>query len=75
MPEPKLVIAAGSCAIGCGIYGANYATVGEVAKILPVDIAIPGCPPSPTALLRGPLPTATRREGSGAAFRTSASRL
>jgi Ni,Fe-hydrogenase III small subunit len=53
MPEPKLVIAAGSCAIGCGIYGANYATVGEVAKILPVDIAIPGCPPSPTALLQG----------------------
>jgi Ni,Fe-hydrogenase III small subunit len=53
MPEPKLVIAAGSCAIGCGIYGQNYATFGGVAKILPVDVAIPGCPPSPTALLQG----------------------
>ena len=53
MPEPKLVIAAGACAIGAGIYGRNYATFGAVAQILPVDVAIPGCPPSPTALLQG----------------------
>ena len=53
MPEPKLVIAAGACASGCGVYGANYATVGAVSAIVPVDVAIPGCPPSPVALLQG----------------------
>ena len=53
MPEPRLVIAVGACASGCGVYGANYATVGAVSEIVPVDVAIPGCPPSPVALLRG----------------------
>jgi Ni,Fe-hydrogenase III small subunit len=53
MPEPKLVIAVGSCAIGCGVYGPNYATIGAVSEVLPVDVTIPGCPPSPTALLQG----------------------
>ena len=53
MPEPKLVIAVGSCAIGCGVYAPNYATIGAVSEVLPVDVAIPGCPPSPTALLQG----------------------
>jgi Ni,Fe-hydrogenase III small subunit len=53
MPEPRLVIAVGACASGCGVYGANYATVGAVSEILPVDVAIPGCPPSPVALLQG----------------------
>jgi len=52
-PEPKLVIAAGECACGRGIFGESYATIGSVDKLLPVDVAIPGCPPSPTALLRG----------------------
>ena len=53
MPEPKLVIAVGACAAGCGIYNANYATIGAVSELLPVDVTIAGCPPSPTALLRG----------------------
>jgi Ni,Fe-hydrogenase III small subunit len=52
-PDPKLVIAAGECACGGGIFGESYATIGAVSKLLPVDVAIPGCPPSPTALLRG----------------------
>jgi Ni,Fe-hydrogenase III small subunit len=52
-PEPKLVIAAGECACGRGIFGASYATIGAVDKLLPVDVTIPGCPPSPTALLEG----------------------
>lgn len=52
-PEPKLVIAAGECACGGGIFGESYATIGAVSKLLPVDVAIPGCPPSPTALLQG----------------------
>lgn len=53
MPEPKLVVAVGACAIGCGVYGPNYATIGAVSEVLPVDVTIPGCPPSPTALLQG----------------------
>jgi Ni,Fe-hydrogenase III small subunit len=52
-PEPKLVIAAGECARGGGIFGESYATIGAVSKLLPVDVAIPGCPPSPAALLAG----------------------
>lgn len=59
MPEPKLVIAAGACACGTGIYGDNYATVGSLSKLLPVDVAILGCPPSPTALLQGILAAIT----------------
>jgi Ni,Fe-hydrogenase III small subunit len=53
MPEPKLVIAAGACACGDGIFGESYATMGAVEKLLPIDVKIPGCPPSPTALLQG----------------------
>lgn len=53
VPEPKLVIAIGDCARGCGIFGANYATYARVADVIPVDVEVPGCPPSPTALLAG----------------------
>src|SRR6476660_953180 len=52
-PDPKLVIAAGECACGRGIFGESYATLGAVGKVLPIDVTIPGCPPSPTALLQG----------------------
>ena len=58
-PEPKLVIAAGECACGRGAFGANYATIGAVDRIVPIDVAIPGCPPSPTALLQGILAAIT----------------
>jgi Ni,Fe-hydrogenase III small subunit len=61
MPEPKLVVAAGACAIGCGVYGPNYATIGAVSEMLPVDVTIPGCPPAPTALLQGILAAIRRR--------------
>jgi len=60
MPEPKLVIAAGECACGGGIFGESYATIGALSRILPVDVAIPGCPPSPTALLQGILAAISR---------------
>src|SRR6478609_8694267 len=53
MPDPKLVIAVGACACDGGIFGDGYATIGPLSRLLPVDLAIPGCPPSPTALLRG----------------------
>ncbi|MGZ4964158.1 MAG: NADH-quinone oxidoreductase subunit B family protein [Limisphaerales bacterium] len=55
MPEPRLVAAAGACACSGGIFGTNYATVGGVDKVIPVDVFIPGCPPNPTALLHGVL--------------------
>jgi len=59
MPEPKLVIAVGECACTGGIFGASYATLGPLSTLLPVDVAIPGCPPSPTALLQGILAAIT----------------
>jgi Ni,Fe-hydrogenase III small subunit len=58
-PEPKLVIAAGDCACGNGVFADSYATVGAVDRMLPVDVRIPGCPPSPTALLQGILAAIT----------------
>lgn len=53
VPEPKLVIAVGSCAAGGGIWYDTYATLGGLAEVLPVDIYIPGCPPRPEAILYG----------------------
>jgi len=53
MPEPRLVVAAGDCAAGCGVHSHGYAVCGRVAEVLPVDVAVPGCPPSPVALLEG----------------------
>jgi Ni,Fe-hydrogenase III small subunit len=59
-PEPKLVVAVGDCGCDGGIFGESYATCGGVASILPVDVAIPGCPPPPLEVLRGIL-AAVRR--------------
>src|SRR2546428_1880573 len=52
-PDPKLVVAVGDCGCTGGIFGESYATVGRVANVIPVDVAIPGCPPTPPALVRG----------------------
>ena len=52
-PDPKLVIAAGDCAGDGGIFRGSYAVVGGVREIVPVVGLIPGCPPSPAALLAG----------------------
>jgi len=52
-PDPKLVIAAGDCARDAGIFAGSYAVVGGVGAVVPVDAVIPGCPPSPAALLAG----------------------
>ena len=52
-PDPKLVVAVGDCGCTGGIFGESYASFGGVANVIPVDVAIPGCPPTPTALLRG----------------------
>ena len=50
MPEPRLVAALGDCALGCNILGDPIELVGEVSDVLPVDIRIPGCPPTPAAI-------------------------
>lgn len=52
-PAPKWVVAAGDCAINGGVFAGSYAVMGGVDAVVPVDLRIPGCPPSPTALLKG----------------------
>ncbi|MCX7141204.1 MAG: NADH-quinone oxidoreductase subunit B family protein [Proteobacteria bacterium] len=53
VPEPKLVVAIGDCGCSGGIFGESYASCGKVSNIIPVDVAVPGCPPTPTALMQG----------------------
>src|SRR5207248_11752394 len=52
-PAPKWVVAVGDCAADGGIFAGSYACVGGVSAVLPVDLHIRGCPPSPIALLKG----------------------
>ncbi|MDE2117375.1 MAG: NADH-quinone oxidoreductase subunit NuoB [Betaproteobacteria bacterium] len=52
-PEPKLVVAIGDCARDGGIFGASYASCGGVASVIPVDVMVSGCPPTPSAILQG----------------------
>jgi len=50
-PDPKLVVAVGDCGCTGGIFGENYASAGRVANVIPVDVAVDGCPPSPQRIL------------------------
>ena len=52
-PEPKLVVAIGDCACDGGIFGESYATCGKISNVIPVDVVVSGCPPTPTAILQG----------------------
>jgi Ni,Fe-hydrogenase III small subunit len=52
-PDPKWVVAVGGCAADGGIFRGSYACLGGVSNAIPVDLHIPGCPPSPTQLLKG----------------------
>jgi Ni,Fe-hydrogenase III small subunit len=52
-PDPKWVVAVGDCGFDGGVFAGSYACVGGVSAVLPVDLHIPGCPPNPTALLKG----------------------
>jgi Ni,Fe-hydrogenase III small subunit len=52
-PDPKWVVAVGDCGRDGGVFAASRACVGGISAVVPVDLHIPGCPPSPTALLKG----------------------
>ena len=60
-PAPKLVVAVGECARTCGVFKGSYAVAGSVDQIIPVDVFVDGCPPDPTAILRGILAAIGRR--------------
>ena len=64
-PDPRLVVAVGDCGACGGVFGSGYASLGAVSNVIPVDVVVPGCPPSPTRILAGILaalsaPTAAR---------------
>lgn len=52
-PDPKLVVAIGDCGCTGGIFGESYASCGRVSSVVPVDVAVPGCPPTPMAIMQG----------------------
>jgi Ni,Fe-hydrogenase III small subunit len=64
-PDPKIVIAVGDCAKDCGIFAGGYGVVGPVSAVIPVDVVVSGCPPSPRAILAGILSALqARNQGS-----------
>lgn len=65
MPEPKYVMAMGSCAMTGGPFADSYSVVRGVDKIVPVDVFIPGCPPRPEALIDGFLRLKTKLRNPG----------
>ncbi|AEG00001.1 NADH-quinone oxidoreductase subunit B family protein [Methylomonas methanica] len=52
-PDPKWVVAVGDCAACGGEFGESYASCGAVSNVIPVDMTIPGCPPTPEVLIKG----------------------
>src|SRR5512135_863736 len=60
-PEPRLVVAVGDCGCSGGIFGQSYASCGRVANVIPVDLAVPGCPPTPNRILAGILTAVSGR--------------
>ncbi|MGZ8706709.1 MAG: NADH-quinone oxidoreductase subunit B family protein [Gaiellaceae bacterium] len=68
MPEPRLVAALGDCALGCGVLASPDEVVGALERVLPVDIRVPGCPPTPWAIaaaIFGAAPGARLRTETG----------
>src|SRR6266536_1571227 len=65
-PEPKLVVAVGDCGCTGGIFGESYASCGRVSNVIPVDIVVPGCPPTPIAIMQGILTAITSAKDSDA---------
>src|SRR5678810_375186 len=65
MPEPKLVVAIGDCGCDGGVFGETYASRGRVANVIPVDVAVPGCPPEPAAIIQGILTAVSAASTAG----------
>lgn len=65
MPGPKLVVAVGDCGCSGGIFGESYASCGRVSNVIPVDIAVPGCPPPPLEIFRGILTAIASARSAG----------
>ena len=61
IPQPKLVVALGDCGCTGGIFGESYATCGRVSNVIPVDVAVPGCPPAPLHIIQGILTAVSAR--------------
>jgi NADH:ubiquinone oxidoreductase subunit B-like Fe-S oxidoreductase len=53
MPDPKFVVAVGSCAISGGVFKGSHTCMDGVDKVIPVDVYIPGCAPRPEAIIDG----------------------
>jgi Ni,Fe-hydrogenase III small subunit len=71
-PDPKLVVAVGDCGCTGGVFGESYASRGRVSNVIPVDVAVPGCPPAPLRLLQGILTAIDARSPVGSSpVRTS----
>lgn len=51
VPEPRVVIAVGDCAVNGGAFAGGYAVVGSVVDVIPVDVQVPGCPPAPAQII------------------------
>jgi len=51
VPEPRLVVGCGDCALNCGVFAGGYGVVGAVSDVVPVDVEVPGCPPAPEAIV------------------------
>jgi Ni,Fe-hydrogenase III small subunit len=70
-PDPKLVVAIGDCGCTGGIFGESYASCGRVSHVIPVDVAVPGCPPSPRQILSGILTAVSKAVPEIAILRSS----
>ena len=68
-PEPKLVVAIGDCGCTGGIFGESYASCGRVSNVIPVDVAVPGCPPTPLAIMQGILTAIDSRKNTDGELR------
>ncbi|HVO41084.1 MAG TPA: NADH-quinone oxidoreductase subunit B family protein [Aggregatilineales bacterium] len=71
MPEPKYVLAMGACASGGGPFKEGYNVVSGIDKYVPVDVYVPGCPPTPQALLNGLIALQKKIDGQSLGVMTS----
>jgi Ni,Fe-hydrogenase III small subunit len=69
MPEPRRVAAFGDCALGCNVVGSPAELLGRVEDVLPIDLRIPGCPPTPAQIAAALLELLDRDAGAVASLR------